>query len=396
MITRSTIGSMKTSQFEMTAVIANDYIPLFAFQQAIIHDEVIGYYNKPSREDCLVKANTIKNIRDAFEMAHNPRKININGRNFIIAKGVFLSESGETLMICSMKKEHFLNLNVDRYSDYSTLGKKSFSYSNYVLFYSTSFFTDPSLSALNRRLQKEMLQFCYEKGIEVRMLPSSEIEKNTFAKLFEVKKTKSLTQLEAYMAQVLPNFLHNGGEDTFIEQDFEPVVYEHEEELSVEQEALLYDSEAQPEEEFDDDEIWDDDLEANNELAAELAELAAEAAQFDQPLDPPTVNTEDWEGGWEEAEQAVEELERQVERQSDEEVTHITQPYSENPILYRFMSYPVTQGECYVPVRNEDNFESEIVRQQRREQIEQDFALFSLHNTVTTSNPSIELIDDTE
>jgi hypothetical protein len=228
------------------------------------------------------------------------------------------------------------------------------------------------------------------------MLPSSEIEKNTFAKLFEVKKTKSLTQLEAYMAQVLPNFLHNGGEDTFIEQDFEPVVYEHEEELSVEQEALLYDSEAQPEEEFDDDEIWDDDLEANNELAAELAELAAEAAQFDQPLDPPTVNTEDWEGGWEEAEQAVEELERQVERQSDEEVTHITQPYSENPILYRFMSYPVTQGECYVPVRNEDNFESEIVRQQRREQIEQDFALFSLHNTVTTSNPSIELIDDTE
>ena len=391
MITRSTIGSMKTSQFEMTAVIANDYIPLFAFQQAIIHDEVIGYYNKPSREDCLVKANTIKNIRDAFEMAHNPRKININGRNFIIAKGVFLSESGETLMICSMKKEHFLNPNIDRYSDSSTLGKKSFSYSNYVLFYSTSFFTDSSLSALNRRLQKEMLQFCYEKGIEVRMLPSSEIEKNTFAKLFEVKKTKSLTQLEAYMAQVLPNFLHNGGEDTFIEQDFEPVVYEHEEELSVEQEALLYDSEVQPEEEF-----VEMQRQYTLEEARELAELAIEAAQFDQPLDPPTVNAEDWEGGWEEVEQAIEELERQVERQSDEEVTHITQPYSENPILYRFMSYPVTQGECYVPVRNEDNFESEIVRQQRREQIEQDFALFSLHNTVTTSNPSIELIDDTE
>jgi hypothetical protein len=379
---------MKTSQFEMTAVIANDYIPLFAFQQAIIHDEVIGYYNKPSREDCLVKANTIKNIRDAFEMAHNPRKININGRNFIIAKGVFLSESGETLMICSMKKEHFLNPSVDNFSDYYSLGKSTFSYSNYVLFYSTSFFTDPSLSALNRRLQKEMLQFCYEKGIEVRMLPSSEIEKNTFAKLFEVKKTKSLTQLEAYMAQVLPNFLHNGGEDTFIEQDFEPVVYEHEEELSVEQEALLYDSEAQPEEEFDDDEIWDDDLEANNELAAELAELAAEAAQFDQPLDPPTVNTEDWE----EAEQAVEELERQV----DEEAV-------DNPSLVeRLIQYNLREAQAWQASTNPAHtgesldLQQEIVREQRRAQIEQDFALISLHNTLNPSLPAIELIDDTE
>lgn len=311
-ITRSTIGSFSTSEFDRTAVIANDYIPLFAFQQAIIQEGGIGYYNKPSLEGCLIKGNTIKNIKDAFDMAHNPRKININGRNFIIAKGVFLSESGETLMICSMKKEPFLNPSVDNYSDYYTFEKSTFSYSNYVLFYSTSFFTDPGLTALNRRLQKEMLQFCYEKGIEVRMLPSSEIEKNTFAKLFEVKKTKSLTQLEAYMAQVLPNFIHNGGEDTFIEQDFEPVVYEHEEELSVEQEALLYDSEAQPEEV-----PWEISRQTIEE-ARELAELALEAAQFD----PPTIDDEDWEGGWEEVDNSVEELERQL---NEGEVAHTTQ-----------------------------------------------------------------------
>lgn len=317
-ITRSTIGSFSTSEFDRTAVIANDYIPLFAFQQAVIKEGGISYYNKPSFENCLVKANTIKNIKDAFDMALKPRKININGRKFIIAKGVFLSESGETLMICSMKKEPFLNPSVDNYSDYHTFEKSTFSYSNYVLFYSTSFFTDPGLTALNRRLQKEMLQFCYEKGIEVRMLPSSEIEKNTFAKLFEVKKTKSLTQLEAYMAQVLPNFIHNGGEDTFVEQDFEPVVYVHEEELSVEQEALLYDSEAQPEEEFDDDTIWHGDLEANDELAVELAELALEAAQFDSP----TIDDEDWDEHWDQAEDSVEELERQL---NEGEVAHTTQ-----------------------------------------------------------------------
>lgn len=365
-ITRSTIGSFSISEFNRTAVIANDYIPLFAFQQAIISDEGISYYSKPSLEDCLIKANTIKNIKDAFDMAHKPRKININGRNFIIAKGVFLSESGETLMICSMKKEPFLNPSVDNFSDYYSLGKSTFSYSNYVLFYSTSFFTDPGLTALNRRLQKEMLQFCYEKGIEVRMLPSSEIEKNTFAKLFEVKKTKSLTQLEAYMAQVLPNFLHNGGEDTFVEQDFEPVVYEHEEELSVEQEALLYDSEAQPEEV-----PWEISAQTIEE-ARELAELALEAAQFDSP----TVDEEGWDDEWDEAEDSVEELERQL----DEEVAHTTQTHPESSILYRFRELqsiqpvetsPLTIRNGWVPsARNEDVF--------------------------STPNSSIELIDDTE
>ena len=375
-ITRSTIGSFSTSEFDKTAVIANDYIPLFAFQQAIIQEGGIGYYSKPSLENCLVKGNTIKNIKDAFDMALKPRKININGRNFIIAKGVFLSESGETLMICSMKKEPFLNPSVDNYSDYHTFEKSTFSYSNYVLFYSTSFFTDPGLTALNRRLQKEMLQFCYEKGIEVRMLPSSEIEKNTFAKLFEVKKTKSLTQLEAYMAQVLPNFIHNGGEDTFVEQDFEPVVYVHEEELSVEQEALLYDSEAQPEEEFDDDTIWDDDLEANDELAAELAELALEAAQFD----PPTIDDEDWEGGWEEVDNSVEELERQL---NEGEVAHTTQTHLTNSLVERLRPFQVA-------------YNIQMLQAQQIVEIQRAIQMGPIPVVSYTPNPSIELIDDTE
>lgn len=384
-ITRSTIGSFSTSEFDRTAVIANNYIPLFAFQQAIIQEGGIGYYNKPSLEGCLVKGNTIKNIKDAFDMAHNPRKININGRNFIIAKGIFLSESGETLMICSMKKEPFLNPSVDNYSDYYTFEKSTFSYSNYVLFYSTSFFTDPGLTALNRRLQKEMLQFCYEKGIEVRMLPSSEIEKNTFAKLFEVKKTKSLTQLEAYMAQVLPNFLHNGGEDTFVEQDFEPVVYVHEEELSVEQEALLYDSEAQPEEV-----PWEISRQTIEE-ARELAELALEAAQFD----PPTIDDEDWDEHWDQAEDSVEELERQLD---EGEVAHTTQTHSTVPLVEGLRPFQVAYNIHMLQAQ-------QIVEMQRALQPIQTSPLTirngwipSVRNEdiLSTPNPSIELIDDTE
>jgi hypothetical protein len=142
-------------------------------------------------------------------------------------------------MVCAMKKEPYLDTSIAKFSDFGS----DFSYNNYVLFYSTSFYTDPSLTPLNRRLQKEILQSCYEKGIEVRTVTSLEIEKNTFARLFEVKKTKSLTQLEAYMEQVLPNFLHNNGEDNFIEQEFAPVIIHREEELSLEEEALLFDSE---------------------------------------------------------------------------------------------------------------------------------------------------------
>jgi hypothetical protein len=178
-----------------------------------------------------------------------------------------------------MKKEAFLNESVSRFSD---IRSETFSYTNYVLFYSTSFFTDPGLMPLNRRLQKEILQDCFEKGIEVRMLSSLEIEKNTFARLFEVKKTKSLTQLEAYMNQVLPNFLHNEGEDTFVEQEFEPVVI-HREELSVEEEAMLFDNQppvAEP--------VVPITVVPNRQLTLEevieMAELEAEAAQFDSDL----------------------------------------------------------------------------------------------------------------
>lgn len=278
-ITVQTIGSFVFSEFDMTPVIANEYIPLSSINNMVEKEGFLCYF-KPSIDKFITKPNTLKNIRDAFEMAWSTRRIEINGKRFFIAKGVFFSEAGVPLMVCAMKKEAFLNESVSRFSDFRS---DTFSYNNYVLFYSTSFFTDPSLTPLNRRLQKEILQTCYEKGIQVRTITSLEIEKNTFARLFEVKKTKSLTQLEAYMEQVLPNFLHNEGEDTFVEKEFEPIVLAHEEELSVE-EAMLFDNSSTP--------VVQNLYVAHNvtgsiaELSAEareLAELEAEAAQFDVP-----------------------------------------------------------------------------------------------------------------
>jgi hypothetical protein len=279
-ITVQTIGSFVFSEFDMTPVIANEYIPLSSINNMVEKEGFLCYF-KPSIDKFITKPNTLKNIRDAFEMAWSTRRIEINGKRFFIAKGVFFSEAGVPLMVCAMKKEAFLNESVSRFSDFRS---DTFSYNNYVLFYSTSFFTDPSLTPLNRRLQKEILQTCYEKGIEVRTITSLEIEKNTFARLFEVKKTKSLTQLEAYMEQVLPNFLHNEGEDTFVEKEFEPIVLAHEEELSVEEEAMLFDNSSTPviQNLYTTHNVTGSIAELSAE-ARELAELEAEAAQFDIP-----------------------------------------------------------------------------------------------------------------
>ena len=315
-ITYSFLGNFVPGKFSMTSVIANEFIPLVALQNTKTKDE-IQYYYKPSFEIILRKSNTLKNIKDGFEMGHTSRRIEINGRVFFIAKGVFFSESGVPLMVCAMKKEAFLNPSIPKFSGYGT---GDFSYNNYVLFYSTSFYTDPGLTPLNRRLQKEILQSCYEKGIEVRTVPSLEIEKNTFARLFEVKKTKSLTQLEAYMNQILPNFLHNEGEDTFVEQEFEPVVI-HREELSVEDEALLFDNESTP--------IAEPVVQApvipNRQLtleeAIEMAELEAEAAQFDPPSvssDEEDYTDEEYNEDWENDEQDEDE----DEMQRHEEAAH--------------------------------------------------------------------------
>lgn len=280
-IVRDMVGTFIPSDFDITSLAANDYIPLYATQRYYYKGTEVCYYNKPSFESFIRKPNTLKNIKDGFEIAHSTRRIEINGRVFFITKGVFFSETKEPLMVCTMKKNAFLNPATARFSDTASVANP-FSYNNYVLFYSTSFFTDPGLTPLNRRLQKEILQSCYEKGIEVRILPSLEIEKNTFARLFEVKKTKSLTQLEAYMNQVLPNFLHNEEEDTFVEQEFEPVVI-HREELSVQEEAMLFDTEAEV-----NLYVTHNVTGSIAELSAqalELAELAAEAAQFDNTLE---------------------------------------------------------------------------------------------------------------
>lgn len=374
-ITVHTIGSFVFSEFDMTPVIANEYIPLASINN-MVEKEGFLYYFKPSIDKFITKPNTLKNIRDAFEMAWSTRRIEINGKRFFIAKGVFFSEAGVPLMVCAMKKETFLNESVSRFSDFRS---DTFSYNNYVLFYSTSFFTDPSLTPLNRRLQKEILQTCYEKGIEVRTITSLEIEKNTFARLFEVKKTKSLTQLEAYMEQVLPNFLHDEGEDTFVEKEFEQVTI-HREELSVEEEAMLFDNSSTPVVEVP----WEIPAQTIAE-ARELAELAAEAAQFDSDLefsessDDEFDDDEDYgeEFHWGDTEHAVEIEEMLRDEETAHTVSQLSMPHPAESLVERMRPL-------------QDAYNVQMLQAQQRGQLQAE------REAVRSWQSVIELVDDTE
>lgn len=249
-ITSSTLGSCVLDPFKITVLAANSYIPLYA-TYTLFKEKDVTFYKRPSfTENTFKKPNTLKHIKDSLEKALSPRKITIGGSNYFFLKGAMYTEDGNPLMVLGMSKEAFENPQIPKFSDsgrYVVQDNSLFDYKNYVMFYSSSFFTDPNLTTLNRRFQKEILMSCYEKGIEVRVIASSEIEKNTFARIFEIPKVNSVDQLEEYMNKVLPTFLYTEEEDTFVFEELPvpKVVQNHE--LSVEEEALLFDSEASQE-----------------------------------------------------------------------------------------------------------------------------------------------------
>lgn len=207
-------------RLQATVVAANKYIPTY----------VAGYlgsaesmYYKRDLSHCFRKPNSIRNITQALMSSLRPTKISMYDTDFYVLKGTILDSAGKPLLMAAYDKDKWLAEPDGQLKP--------------ILFYSSTFFTDSKLAPLNRRLQKEILIDCYEKGMEVRVLSPSIIEANTFAELFEVKKTETLLGLDSYMKTVLPNILHTQEEDTFVE-----ATGNQEELLSVEEEALLYDS----------------------------------------------------------------------------------------------------------------------------------------------------------
>lgn len=273
-----TLGNHSPAPFHRTVVLANSYIPFYAtFTSKVI--DGIEYYDRPCfTKNMIKKSNTLKNIKDSLEMAASVRRIPIGGKFYFFMKGAMYTEDGTPMMVLAMPQKAYRDPTVKRFSDFGNGRTINVDYKNFVLFYSTSFFIDPNLAPLNRRFQKEILMSCYEKGIEVRVITSSEIERNTFARLFEIPKAKSISQLEEYMSRVLPNFLHTEEEDSFVFGEL-AVPQTQNEELSIEEEALLFDT--QEESLLPGVNPQSFQLTFSSEYAVEREEMEREAATWD-------------------------------------------------------------------------------------------------------------------
>lgn len=233
-IKKKIIGNFTPAPFSLTCLAVNNFLPIGVIDTLELRDGQVWYQTPLLTDNSHVinKRNTIKNILLGLSYYLKPIKIDINGRNYYFVKGSMFDPDGRPLMVLGMRKEAYYSTEFSPFSD--SFPMKKFSYNNYVLLYAAEFLTIPFLAPLHRRFQKEILTPCFTKGIGVRMMPSSEIENNTFARVFEVKKTKTIEELDTFLKTGLANYLYE-------EEDISMQVPVTEEGLSVEEEALLFD-----------------------------------------------------------------------------------------------------------------------------------------------------------
>lgn len=221
---------MYEDPLSLSSTAFSQYVPLWNISQLNLGTREYLNYNKPSLTSGVnTGRNTIAQIRTALESNCTVSMIAMYGKDFYLTKGMILDHSGKMLFCLAMKKEPFLKGLHRLPEEVSREDVNTFSYNNLVLFYSSTFFTDSTLSTFNRRLQKEFVDSCYIKGIEVRIMTPIQIEENTFARIPN-RKFKSLSALEKHMKEVLPTFLYGPQDEKTLELDY-PIEVKREKKL---------------------------------------------------------------------------------------------------------------------------------------------------------------------
>ena len=277
-ISAKNYGNYTKNRFNISLLKAVPFVPLYLLHKSnlFVENQVFFYYTPDFESNKIRRTNTLNNIKKGLEYQMTPFEIQIGAEIYYFIKGCMYNQLGKPMLTLALKQEF-----LDSDTSYFTEHNYSFS-SKYVLFYASEFFTTPRLASLHRRLQKEILPSCFEKSIEVRILTSSEIEKNTFVRLFEVVKAKSISQLENYMNTVLSTALYTEEEDTFVAEDLPEFNVPQ---LPIEEEALLYDATPFPEETAPE---WDAEYEREREdLEREAATWFNEdSAHTEYPITP--------------------------------------------------------------------------------------------------------------
>ena len=237
----------------------NIYIPAYS---VLMYDGIrdlenfLYYYDFDFAEDRLrVVPNTVRNIRNYLYFNSSLVKINLTPTlPIFISTGVIFDSNQRPLLLYAYSSREVVN-------EYGNLefkdGEKQ---KTQKVLLSSELLTNSLYSSLYRRLHKEILLSCYEKGIEVIIMSSENIQKNAFKKVLETSSNfSSISVLERYLKEEIPKVLYLPAEELKDLEHYEvplvevpesvllePEVFVEEdttnisEELPIEEEALLY------------------------------------------------------------------------------------------------------------------------------------------------------------
>ena len=238
----------------------NTYIPAYS---VLIHTGVrplenfLYYFDFDFTEEYMsVVANTTRQIKNHLYYQSRVVKINLTPTlPIFIATGVIFDFNQKPLLLYVYPSRDIVN----EYGNIEFNEEENQKEKLQKVLLSSELLTNSLYSSLYRRLHKEILLSCYEKGIEVIIMSSDNIQKNAFKKVLETSHFSSISVLENYLKEEIPKSLYLSGEELKDLEDYEiplvavsesvllePEVFVEEditntlEELPIEEEALLY------------------------------------------------------------------------------------------------------------------------------------------------------------
>ena len=279
----------------------NIYIPTYS---VLMRDGIrdlenfLYYYDFDFAEEYIsVVANTTRQIKNHLYYQSRVVKINLTPTlPIFISTGVIFDFNQRPLLLYAYSSREVVN-------EYGNLefkdGEKE---KTQKVLLSSELLTNSLYSSLYRRLHKEILLSCYEKGIEVIIMSSENIQKNAFKKVLETSSNfSSISVLERYLKEEIPKVLYLPAEElkdlghyeiplaevsesvllepeVFVEEDITNIS----EELPIEEEALLYGG-------------WEEDMEIEaNQSETFIApdwEGMAEDTHYVMSIDPADENS---------------------------------------------------------------------------------------------------------
>lgn len=199
-------------------LVSNDVVPAICFnKRGIILEEDSFLWKRPKLNTTIYyNVTTLAQIQEFLinknYLANAYYKFKGENRHVIIGPGVVYGPDHKILMcLCIRKNTVIDNVDYGNSLDNNFIfdSRGNFiGYNHFILYLATEFFTIPEYEAFYKKIYKDYIQFCYTKGVEVRIVSSQEIEKNTFANEFEINFA-TITELDYNLKNEVKFLLNN-------------------------------------------------------------------------------------------------------------------------------------------------------------------------------------------